>query len=274
MMCERDEDQMIKLGAIGCGNMATAIIRGAAKGMKGKIAFAGYDIDPKKAEALSDVGLEAKASAAELVEWSDYVLFSVKPQNCPEMFASLSGASHKDKVFISIAAGITAEAIKEALGFDAKVVLVMPNTPLLVGMGATAMAPVEPTEREEFENVKEIFGCAGLVCEIPADKLCEVIALNGSSPAFLYEYAKGFIRYGEENGIPYETGLKLFCQSMRGAADMMEHSGKDVEELIQMVSSKGGTTIAGLEGLSEMGLQKAVTRCCENCTKRAYELSK
>ena len=107
--------------------MATAIIRGAAKGMKGKIAFAGYDIDPKKAEALSDVGLEAKASAAELVEWSDYVLFSVKPQNFPEMFASLSGASHQDKVFISIAAGITAEAIKTALGFDAKVVLVMPD---------------------------------------------------------------------------------------------------------------------------------------------------
>lgn len=265
---------MIKFGAIGCGNMASAIIRGASKGMKGNISFLGYDIDPQKTKALADVGVEAKASASELVDACDYLLLAVKPQNFPQMLKELGGASQKDKVYISIAAGVTAETIKEALGFDAKVVLVMPNTPLLVGMGATAMAPVPPVSRQEFETVKEIFAGAGIVCEIPPDKLSEVIALNGSSPAFLYEYAKGFIQYGEANGIPYETGLRLFCQSMRGAAEMLEHSGKNVEELIQMVSSKGGTTIAGLEGLADMGLQKAIARCCERCTKRAYELSK
>lgn len=265
---------MIKLGIIGCGNMANAIIRGAFKKMPDKISFVGYDIDPQKTASLSDTGLVAVDSAKKVIAQSDYILFSVKPQNFPEMFEKIKDLDLKDKVFISIAAGITAKAIKEALNFDAKIVLVMPNTPLLLGVGATAMAMVEPTKREEFEIVKLIFECAGIVCEIPSDKLCEIIPINGSSPAFLYEYAKGFIRYGEENGIPYETGLKLFCQTMRGAADMMENSGKDIDELIKMVSSKGGTTIAGLSALSDGNLQTIIEECCKKCVTRAYELSK
>ena len=265
---------MIKLGAIGCGNMANAIIRGAKKGMGDKISFYGFDIDKAKTEALSDVGLSPVNSAKELVESSDYILFSVKPQNFADMFNEIKGADVKGKVFISIAAGITAKAIKDALCDDVKVVLVMPNTPLLLGKGATAMARVSPTTEEEFSVVKEIFSCAGVVCEIPDDKLCEVIPVNGSSPAFLYEFAKGFIKYGEENGIGKENSLKLFCQAMRGAADMMEHSGKSIDELITMVSSKGGTTIEGLKGLAENNLQKAIADCCEKCVNRAYELSK
>ena len=101
----------------------------------------------------------------------------------------------------------------------------------------------------------------------------EVIAINGSTPAFLYEFAKWYIQYGAEQGIPYETCLALFCQTMRGAAEMMEHSGQDIDSLIQMVSSKGGTTIAGLAALRENGLQKAVAESCKDCVKRAYELA-
>ncbi len=265
---------MIKLGAIGCGNMANAIIRGAHKGMGDRISFLGFDIDCEKLSSLSDVGLSPVTSAKELVENSDYILFSVKPQNFSDMFENIKGADVKGKIFISIAAGITANAIKEALGDDVKVVLVMPNTPLLLGEGATAMARVNPTTEEEFEVVKEIFSCAGVVCEIPDDKLSEVIPVNGSSPAFLYEFAKGFIKYGTDNGIGEETSLKLFCQAMRGAADMMEHSGKSIDELITMVSSKGGTTIEGLKALEENNLQKAIADCCDKCVKRAYELSK
>lgn len=265
---------MIKLGAIGCGNMATAIIRGAKKGMGERISFFGYDIDPAKTLALSDMGLVAKNSAKELVESADYILFSVKPQNFADMFKEIKDADLNGKVFISIAAGITAKAIKDALCEDVKVVLVMPNTPLMLGQGATAMARVNPTTVEEFSVVKEIFSCAGVVCEIPDDKLCEVIPVNGSSPAFLYEFAKGFIKYGKENGIGEENSIKLFCQAMRGAADMMEHSGKSIDELITMVSSKGGTTIEGLKALAENNLQKAIDDCCDKCVKRAYELSK
>jgi len=264
---------MIKLGAIGCGNMASAIFRGAAKGMMGRFAFYGVDPHREKLQALGDVGLTPLESVRALVETCDYILLSVKPQMFPEIAGLLREAAGKDRVYLSIMAVITAGQIKEALGFDAKLCMAMPNTPLMLGAGATAVAAVAPISREEFSLAAEIFGCAGIVREIPADKLSDVIPLNGSSPAFIYEFAKGFLQYGAEAGFPRETSLALFCQALRGAAEMLEHSGQDVEDLIRMVSSKGGTTIAGLSGLSEKDLQGAVALCCQRCVKRAYELA-
>ena len=102
----------------------------------------------------------------------------------------------------------------------------------------------------------------------------EIIAVNGSSPAFIYLYAKGFVEYAASVGIDADAALRLFCQTLIGSAEMMLHSGKSIDDLIVMVSSKGGTTIAGLDQLRERGLQDAVQAACEACTKRAYELSK
>lgn len=264
---------MIKLGAIGCGNMASAILRGAAKGMKGEFDFYGFDPDASKMASLSDIGLTPLESGAEVARICDYVLLAVKPQTFPQAAAELKAAAEKDKVYISIMAGITSGSIKEAVGFDAKLCVVMPNTPLMLGEGASAMAAVEPISREEFEVAKKLFECAGIVREIPADKLSDVIPLNGSSPAFIYAFAKGFLRYGTEAGFPEETSLALFCQALRGAAEMLEHSGNDVDTLIKMVSSKGGTTIAGLTAFEEKDLQGMIDLCCERCVKRAYELA-
>lgn len=264
---------MIKLGAVGCGNMASAILRGAAKGMGDKLAFYGTDPNEEKLVSLADIGLVPLSSAEEVARTCDYVLLSVKPQTFPEAAKALRQAAQSEKVYISIMAGITAGQIKQALGFDAKLCMVMPNTPLMVGAGATAMAAVEPLSREEFALAKSVFQCAGIVAEIPAGKLNEVIPLNGSSPAFIYEFAKGFLNYGVEAGFSYETSLALFCQALRGAAEMLEHTGQDADSLIRMVSSKGGTTIAGLSGLAEKDLQGAIALCCERCVERAYELA-
>lgn len=263
---------MIKLGAIGCGNMASAILRGAARGMAGQFRFYGVDPDPQKTSALADIGLEPLESVEEMAEVCDMILLSVKPQAFSQVALPLRRAA-KDRVYISIMAGIPAGQIKEALGFDAKLCMVMPNTPLMLGAGATAAAAVPPITREEFSTALEIFQCAGIVREIPAGMLNEVIPLNGSSPAFIYEFAKGFLQYGERAGFSPEVSLALFCQSLRGAAEMLEHSGRGVDELIQMVSSKGGTTLAGLTGLAEKDLQGAVALCCERCVQRARELA-
>ena len=102
----------------------------------------------------------------------------------------------------------------------------------------------------------------------------EIIAINGSSPAFIYLYAKYFIDYAVSVGIGGEAATELFAKSLIGSAKMITDSGKTIDELITMVSSKGGTTIAGLEKLREGGLGEAVEECCKACTKRAYELSK
>lgn len=262
---------MMKFGAIGCGNMASAILRGIAAGMPGRLELYGTDLDPAKLEALSDTGVSPLSSAADVARECDMVLLSVKPQVFPSLAAELREAA-ADKAYLSIMAGISADAIREALSFPARLCMIMPNTPLMLGAGATAMACDGMTE-EEFALAREIFSCAGKVVEIPADKMNAVIPLNGSSPAFIYEFAKGFLRYGKEAGFSDEVALTLFCQSLRGAAEMMERSGYDVDTLIQMVSSKGGTTIAGLSGLSDGRLQQAIDLCCHRCVQRAEELA-
>jgi pyrroline-5-carboxylate reductase len=255
--------------------MATAILKGVSAGMAGECALYGYDVCAEKAEQLAELtGMHVMDSVDALLAEADYILLAVKPQNIDELLEEIAGSSRKDRVYLCIAAGVTASRIKEALGFDARVVSIMPNTPLLLGVGATAMAHISPVTEEEFATAMKIFGCAGKVCEVPSDKMNEVIALNGSTPAFLYEFARGFLSYGVEQGIPYETALALFCQTMRGAAEMMEHSGQDISTLIEMVSSKGGTTIAGLKAMREHGIEEAIAATCHDCVQRAYELAK
>ena len=212
--------------------------------------------------------------SAELVEACDYLVLAVKPQNFEEVLQEIRPSANESIVFVSIAAGVTPAYIASKLGFDAKVVQVMPNTPLMLGEGATALSCNKMVTEEEFAFVRSLFDCAGITEVISLDKMNEIIPLNGSSPAFLYLYAQQFVRYGVSVGLDEALCLRMFAQAMIGSAKMLTDSGKSIDELITMVSSKGGTTIAGLSGLRENGLEKAVEDCCERCVKRAYELTK
>ena len=225
---------MIKVGFLGTGNMGGAIIRGIAAAYKSEAEIYAYDLD-----------------AAKL---ADHV--------------------KEDTVIVSIAAGITEEYIMKTTKDKVHTVIVMPNTPFLLGEGATALAKGTHTTDEEFEVVKSIFSTGGIAEVVPMDRMKEIIAINGSSPAFIYLYAKGFIDYAKENGIDGDAALRLFAKSLIGSAKMMTESGKTIDELIKMVSSPGGTTLAGLDGLYQGKLTDVVKDCCERCTKRAYELSK
>lgn len=265
---------MRTIGFIGAGNMATGIISGMVKAQL-DVSILAYDTYAEKLPLLQEkYGIQPASSAEEVAKASDYLFLAVKPQNFAEALGELKPAVRPETVFVSIAAGITAEYIAAALDIPAKVVLVMPNTPLLLGCGASALSKTDSVTDEEFAYVRNIFDCAGVTAAIPRDKMCEIIPINGSSPAFLYRYAQLFIEYGKSVGISEEVCLTLFAQTMIGSAKMMTDSGYSLDELITMVSSKGGTTIAGLEALKANGLDAAVASCCEKCVARAYELSK
>ena len=122
--------------------------------------------------------------------------------------------------------------------------------------------------------MQEIFGSCGMTAVIAPEQMKEIIAINGSSPAFIYLYAKGFLDYAAKTGLPEESAKALFAQTLIGSAKMITDSGYDLNELIHQVSSPGGTTLAGLDRLYEGRLLQVVEDACENCTKRAYELSK
>jgi len=262
---------MTKLGFIGVGNMGGAIIKGI-NGKLGNTAVFAYDRDPDRLRDLRFVGATAGSSAFELAKKCDYILLAVKPQQLDDVLAEVKNAGNDGLVIISICAGISAEYIRERTFANAKVVLVMPNTPMMLGFGASAMSRGENVSEDEFAFARKVIGSCGITEVIPMDKMKEIIAVNGSSPAFIYVYAKGFIQYAQSVGIDPDVALRLFAQSLIGSAKMMTESGMTVDELIKQVSSPGGTTLAGLEVLERSGIVHTAINACEACTKRAYEL--
>ena len=263
------------IGFIGAGNMGFAIIKGVAESGLCKdldmctdcpgIRLYAYDSNEEMLKRLDKYDVSVCCSSKELAEKCKYIFLAVKPQQLDEVLDEIKDKVTNDSVLISICAGVSGEYIKSRTISDAKVVLVMPNTPLLLGEGASALARVGPVSDDEFELVCSIFSYCGEIAVIPKDKMKEIIAVNGSSPAFA--------DYAESVGIEKSVALKLFAKTLIGSAKMITDSGNSIDELIEMVSSKGGTTLAGLEKLREGDLEGTVKKACEACTKRAYELS-
>lgn len=275
---------MVSVGFIGAGNMGFAIIKGIhGSGLCGdvemyassrRISLYAYDPNNEMIKRLAEFGVKPCASEGELVEKCDYVFLAVKPQQLETVLDNAKNAFTNKKVIISICAGITAEYIQSKTVPEAKVVLVMPNTPLLLGEGASALAKNDKVTKDEFEFVKNIFASCGKAAVVPENKMKEIIAVNGSSPAFIYLFAKAFIDYADKEGIDPAAAKELFAQSLVGSAKMITDSGYTIDELIKMVSSPGGTTLAGLDELYKGNLAEVVNKACESCTRRAYELSK
>ncbi len=265
---------MINVGFVGAGNMGFAIMKGVSEYNLGDISLFAYDLDTEKLAKLSQYGVKSCDSIKDVFEKCKYVFLAIKPQQLDDVLEECKNSVTENTVMVSICAGITGEYLKSKTIPNAKTVLVMPNTPLLLGEGATALAKVEPTSDEEFKLVCDIFSACGKIAVIDKEKMKEIIAINGSGPAFIYLYAKAFIDYAKSVEIEENVAKDLFAQTLIGSAKMITDSGYTLDELITMVSSKGGTTIAGLEKLREGNLENTVDNCCKACTKRAYELSK
>lgn len=262
---------MKKIGFIGCGNMATAIIKGLlASGQLQSDIFV-YDIDEKKMQSFAADGINVCGDEIEVAKNSEFVVLAVKPQVIAPLLEKL-GDCAKETVYVSIAAGISTASIKRLLGYDAKVIRVMPNTSLLMGLGATAVSYTPPVSRDEFVIVKEMFASSGIVEEIDEALMNAIICVNGSSPAYVYYLAKAVVDGGEKQGIDREMALRLFIKVLEGSAKMLELSGDSPDELISKVCSKGGTTIEAINTFDEKGVHDAVILGMDACTKRAGEL--
>ncbi len=265
-----------KIGFIGAGNMGKAIMRGVALSeLRWEIEI--YAADPVEAnvDSLSDCDVIKCRDAVEIADECDIVFLAVKPQVIEDVLSSIKNNVRDEQIFVSIAAGIPADFIRNTLeNQNIGVIVTMPNTPLLLGEGATAIAATDSVEKKEFDFVCKVFESCGKIQVISENKMKEIIAINGSSPAFIYLFAKGFIDYAVKNDIDEDAAKALFCQSLIGSAKMISDSGYTIDELIKMVSSPGGTTLAGLDKLYSNELTKAVDEACDACTKRAYELSK
>ena len=225
-------------------------------------------------DALASYGVQKCSSEAEVAAASQYLFLAIKPQKFDEVLPRIADAITEDTVLVSIAAGIGVEYIRKLTKPNAKVVLAMPNTPLLLGCGATALATEAPVSDAEFAVVRRIFDACGMTAVIEPAQMKEIIAINGSSPAFIYLFAKGFLDYAEQVGLSGDVAKELFAQSLIGSAKMITDSGYSIAELIRQVSSPGGTTLAGLDRFYAGNLTDVVQDACDHCTRRAYELAK
>ena len=266
---------MNTIGFLGTGNMGTAILKGiAGSSMKSETKLYAYNPTAAKVDALASYGVQKCSSEAEVAAASQYLFLAIKPQKFDEVLPRIADAITEDTVLVSIAAGIGVEYIRKLTKPNAKVVLAMPNTPLLLGCGATALATEAPVSDAEFAVVRRIFDACGMTAVIEPAQMKEINAINGSSPAFIYLFAKGFLDYAEQVGLSGDVAKELFAQSLIGSAKMITDSGYSIAELIRQVSSPGGTTLAGLDRFYAGNLTDVVQDACDHCTRRAYELAK
>lgn len=260
-------------GFIGAGNMATAIINGMLKAGKEPQSLVVFDIDKEKCSAMAQKGIVIADSSAQVMEKSDYTVLAVKPQQLPDVLGELKASCNENKVVVSIAAGISTGYLQKNLGVACPCVRVMPNTPLLLGCGATALSKTENVSDEEFSDVKAMFDNSGITAVIPEEQMNAIISVNGSSPAYFYLFAKAMQSYAVEQGIDADMAMNLICATMKGSAEMLLKSGDDAQTLIKKVSSPGGTTLKALDVFYENNTEQTIKDAMSACTKRALELA-
>lgn len=266
----------LKIGVIGFGNMAEAILAGLIKSrlMPAKHVHA-FEPNLKRKRAMqkkySVVFYEDPQSACHNAQ---VILVCVKPQNIKEVLTELRACYHGQLV-ITVVTGIAVKTYQKFLGKTARVIRVMPNTPALIGHGAAVYFANKNCTPDDKKICEGFFSCLGIIIPIKQEsQINTVTALSGSGPAFVYQYAKHMIAAAQKLGLPETTAQKLMLQTIHGACQMMLCSGKSPDELTQMVTSKGGTTLAGLETLQKKGFAKIIEACIVAATNRAVELSK
>lgn len=263
----------LHLGVIGAGNMATAILDGVvAKKLfcPEHIIISNPHTDKlKHPEAL---GVQVTCDNRAVVKASDLIILAVKPQMFEEVLSGIADCC-AGKCMVSIAAGISADWIRTRLP-GALVVRVMPNTPLQLGLGATAVAQTPDVPVELFQHVCDIFSAAGSVSVIPESQMDDVIPVSGSSPAFFFRMADVMVRWAVEHGMNPQMALELAATTMKGSAEMLLQSGKTAGELTRQVCSPGGTTLAALSAFDERDFDGLIEDAMTRCTNRSRELGK
>lgn len=266
---------MKKIGFIGVGNIANAIISGAVQGQIIKPQdLILYDIDAKKLDAFVQKGIATAESIEALAEKADILFLTVKPQILTSVLEQLKSCLNENTLIISPVAGVKIEKINTALGNNKKIIRVMPNTPLMYSAGATAIAVGEGVSQEDKLFCEKIFASSGVTAILPEEQIDVVTGISGSSPAFFMRFAREIINTGVSRGMCRADAEKLVLGTMLGTAKMMLQSDNTVDELIKAVASPGGTTEAGLNTMDSKAFDSLVLKIITSAINRSEELSK
>ncbi|HAR65536.1 MAG TPA: pyrroline-5-carboxylate reductase [Lentisphaeria bacterium] len=262
----------MKITFIGAGKMATAMAGGIVeRGVCAPADIIGTDVLPRARQAFSDAtGCQTMEENHAAIAEADVIILAVKPQVAQMVLAPLNGHFHHALV-VSIAAGLTLRSLIEWCQTN-RVVRVMPNTPALVGLGASAYACADGVKQADREAVEQILGAIGVVACMDEVHLDAVTGLSGSGPAYVFEFIQAMIDGGVAMGLDAESAKTLTVQTLAGAAEMVSRGLGTPDELRKAVTSPNGTTAAGLEVLAEGDLRGLMAHVIKRATERSLEL--
>jgi pyrroline-5-carboxylate reductase len=251
---------MTKLGFIGVGNMATAIIGGiTGHGLVDAGDIYGSNHSPASAErAARELGINAGTDNLAVAKTADILFLSVKPQMFAEVAAQIRGALRRDQVVVSIAPGKTLAWLAQNLGSDVKIVRTMPNTPAMVGAGVTTYCANEFVSEEELARVRTLLESFSLAIQVKESQIDAASAVGGSAPAFAYAFIEALADGGVAEGLPRSMAYQVAAQTVLGSAKMVLETGKHPGQLKDDVCSPAGSTIKGMETLEKAAFRGAV----------------
>ncbi len=268
---------MKKIGFLGAGNMASALIKGllSAKLYRAQDILVSDTLPTQLRKIKRTYNVSGVKDNREVVRNAHTIVLAVKPQILAQVLEEIRPEVTKEKLFISIAAGAPLHRLEAGLGTTARVVRVMPNTPALLGKGIAVIVRGSKAKPSDEKLALTLFRGVGEALAVKDEALMDpVTGLSGSGPAYLYLFAEALISGGVKEGLSPKIATRLVFQTIEGAVAMLKDTGKSPKELRDMVTSPGGTTLAGLSRLEEGGFTTIVSAAVSSATQRSKELGK
>lgn len=265
---------MLRIGFIGTGNVASAILGGIVPaGIAKPERIFCYDKDPERLWAARNIApFNCCKSNVEVMEKSEVVFLAVKPQNVSDVLDEIREAAKKEHLIITVCAGIKTSYIENQLENDVRVVRVMPNTPALIKCGASALAKGTYATEEDLALALSVFNVIGVAVEVEESDMDAVTGLSGSGPAYIFYMTECLINAGVEIGLSSEVSEILAKQMVLGAAQLLNQRKESLKALREMVTTPGGTTAAGFEVLMGKDFDKIITETVKRAAERSKEL--
>ncbi|WP_270256750.1 pyrroline-5-carboxylate reductase [Kocuria marina] len=271
----------LTLAFLGTGSMNGAILRGVLAGGTEKGAVRATTRSASSAEKLRDetgvtvfAGEEDADANRTAVKGADVVLLGVKPYAILDLAREIAPALDPGTVVVSVAAGVTLDALQKALPQGQPVVRSMPNTPSSVGRGVLSVTPGEHASREQLDAVKDVLAAVGTVVEVPENLIRAVTGVSGSGPAYVFYLAEAMQHAGEQLGLDAETARVLAKETVSGAGVLLAPDDADPAALRKAVTSPGGTTEQAITTFDEKGLREIIAAGAEASATKGDQMEK
>ena len=264
----------MNIGVIGMGKMGSAICDGIISDNNMTHSLCVYDSDSSKLSSYTDPNITIASDLHQLLKSSRIVLLCIKPQQISELLESIKDFPNLyDLIFVSIIAGISTSYIKSVLGECVPCIRVMPNLCARISSGMSAIIPNPGISDDDYHFVVSIFESIGHVEIVEESLFDDVVALNGSSPAYFFYVVKAMEDYALEHGFSKDAARKLIIRTMEGSAKILLEND-NTEQLIKDVCSPGGTTLAALSVFDKYHVDKIINQAMDRCSERSSELSR